>query len=104
MRGAAPCGPGQDRVDPVRARRRPVRNRPVRRGMTAANTLGLALARVSAEVDRAFDRLLAIPPDSRARLYEAMRYSAIGGGKRIRPLLVIAGCDLFKVARERATR
>ena len=72
--------------------------------MTPANTLGLALARVGAEVDRAFDRLLAVPPDSRARLYEAMRYSAIGGGKRIRPLLVIAGCDLFKVARDRAMR
>jgi farnesyl diphosphate synthase len=33
-----------------------------------------------------------------------MRYSAIGGGKRLRPLLVVAGCDLFKVARERALR
>jgi farnesyl diphosphate synthase len=72
--------------------------------MTESGTLKLALARVSADVDRAFDRLLQVPADARARVYEAMRYSSIGGGKRIRPLLVVAGCDLFKVARERALR
>ena len=72
--------------------------------MSASRTLQLALAQIGAEVDRAFDRLLQIPPDPRAKLYEAMRYSAIGGGKRVRPLLVVAGCDLFKVARERALR
>jgi farnesyl diphosphate synthase len=63
-----------------------------------------ALSETSAAVDRGFDALLAIPSDSRARLYEAMRYAAIGGGKRLRPLLVLAGCRLFKVARERALR
>ena len=72
--------------------------------MTGGGTLQLALARVSADIDHAFDRLLPTPQDGRARLYEAMRYSAIGGGKRIRPLLVVAGCDLFKVARARALR
>ena len=45
-----------------------------------------------------------MPRDARARLYEAMRYAAIGGGKRIRPLLVVAACDLFKVDRARALR
>jgi len=67
-------------------------------------SLRSALAEVSAEIDRAFERLLAVPADPRARLYEAMRYSAIGGGKRIRPLLVVAGCDLFNVARDGALR
>ena len=67
-------------------------------------SLDLALEQIGAEIDRGFDALLAIPPDSRARLYEAMRYAAIGGGKRIRPLLVVAGCNLFHVARERAIR
>jgi farnesyl diphosphate synthase len=33
-----------------------------------------------------------------------MRYAAIGGGKRLRPLLVTASCGLFHVARERALR
>jgi farnesyl diphosphate synthase len=72
--------------------------------MTAGPTLKLALARIGADIDGAFDRLLAMPADSRAPLYEAMRYSSIGGGKRIRPLLVVAGCDLFKVDRDRALR
>jgi len=66
--------------------------------------LAAALDEVSAGIDRAFDALLAIPPDARGRLYEAMRYAAIGGGKRIRPMLVIASCDLFKVDRDRAMR
>jgi farnesyl diphosphate synthase len=33
-----------------------------------------------------------------------MRYAAIGGGKRIRPMLVVAACDLFAVDRARALR
>jgi farnesyl diphosphate synthase len=33
-----------------------------------------------------------------------MRYAVIGGGKRMRPLLVVAACDLFNVDRERALR
>jgi farnesyl diphosphate synthase len=66
--------------------------------------LHAALEEVGAGIDRAFDALLPIPDDARARLYEAMRYAAIGGGKRIRPLLVIAACDLFKVDRDRAMR
>jgi farnesyl diphosphate synthase len=72
--------------------------------MTRDASLELALARVSADIDQAFQGLLPVPPDARARLYEAMRYSATGGGKRVRPLLVVAGCDLFNVARERAIR
>ncbi len=63
-----------------------------------------ALDEVGARIDRAFDSLLPVPQDARARLYEAMRYAAIGGGKRIRPMLVLAACDLFKVDRERAMR
>ena len=67
-------------------------------------TLQVALDEVSAGIDRGFETLLDAPADARGRLYEAMRYAAIGGGKRIRPLLVIAACDLFKVDRMRAMR
>jgi farnesyl diphosphate synthase len=63
-----------------------------------------ALEQVSAEIDDAFEQLLTVPEDARAGLYEAMRYAAIGGGKRIRPLLVVAACNLFHVARARAIR
>jgi farnesyl diphosphate synthase len=66
--------------------------------------LTAALEEISAGIDRAFDALLEIPPDARGSLYEAMRYAAIGGGKRLRPLLVIAACDLFNVDRARSMR
>jgi len=61
-------------------------------------------SRVSVEVDDFFDRLLPAPGDTRDRLYEAMRHAAIGGGKRLRPLLTIAASQLFAIARERALR
>jgi farnesyl diphosphate synthase len=66
--------------------------------------LSKALSQIGAEIDAAFGALLQVPQDSRARLYEAMRYSAMGGGKRMRPFLVVAGCDLFVVDRSRALR
>ena len=70
----------------------------------AAISLKPALAQIGTDIDRLFGALLAVPPDPRARLYEAMRYAAIGGGKRLRPLLVVAAASLFHVDRERALR
>lgn len=67
-------------------------------------TLRTAMDRVSGDIDQMFDRLLSIPQDPRARLYEAMRHAAIGGGKRLRPLLVRAASDLFHVDRIPALR
>ena len=67
-------------------------------------SLKAALETVGAEIDAAFGNLLVVPQDGRSRLYEAMRYAAIGGGKRIRPMLVVAACDLFAVDRLRAIR
>ncbi|HWH16953.1 MAG TPA: farnesyl diphosphate synthase [Allosphingosinicella sp.] len=72
--------------------------------MDAPSGLNPALEQIGADVDRLFEALLAIPPDPRARLYEAMLYAAVGGGKRLRPLLVVAGCGLFHVDRARALR
>ncbi len=66
------------------------------------NLLGNAFARVQAEVDSVFDAFLPVPDDSRAQLIEAMRYAAIGGGKRVRPLLVAATAELFGVNRNAA--
>jgi farnesyl diphosphate synthase len=59
---------------------------------------------IMAAVDREFDMLLAVPADPRARLYEAMRHAAIGGGKRMRPLLVSAAARLFNVSDDAALR
>lgn len=66
--------------------------------------LQAALTRIQADVDAGFDALLPVPADSRARLVEAMRYAAIGGGKRVRPLLLTATAELFGVDREVAVR
>ena len=53
-------------------------------------------------VDAALERLLTVPPGLEARVYEAMRYSALAPGKRLRPLLVLASARLFGVARRSA--
>jgi len=57
-----------------------------------------ALAEAAALTDVALDRLLVVPPDLEARVYEAMRYAALAPGKRMRPFLVLAGARLFGVA------
>ncbi len=72
-------------------------------GVTDA-LLSDALGDIAAEVDAMFDALLPVPDDARARLVEAMRYAAIGGGKRIRPLLLTATARLYGVDRDAALR
>jgi farnesyl diphosphate synthase len=69
-----------------------------------ATELDAETARVSADVDDFFSSLLPIPGDSRDRLYEAMRHAALGGGKRLRPLLTIAASRLFAIDPHRALR
>lgn len=70
----------------------------------ASLSLKAALSEISTEIDDRFDLLLAIPDDPRADLYRAMRHAAIGGGKRLRPLLVFATARLFGVDRDCAGR
>ena len=58
---------------------------------------------IAAELtDAVIEKLLAEPPGLEARVYAAMRYSALAPGKRLRPLLVMAGARLFGVARRSA--
>jgi farnesyl diphosphate synthase len=70
----------------------------------ASLALQSALRQVSTEIDRQFDLLLAIPDDPREGLYRAMRHAAIGGGKRLRPLLVFGTARLFGVDRRAVAR
>ena len=63
-----------------------------------------ALKRMAKDIDILFDTWLKVPEDSRDRLYEAMRHAAIGGGKRIRPMLVLAASKLFNVDHDSAMR
>ncbi len=44
-------------------------------------------------VERALARILPEPAGADAKLFEAMRYSLLGGGKRLRPVLVLASCE-----------
>ena len=66
---------------------------------SANNNADLAreMARVADAVDTKFDALLRVPDDPRAPLFHAMRHAAIGGGKRLRPMLVTATARLFHV-------
>ncbi|MDT8759250.1 polyprenyl synthetase family protein [Sphingomonas psychrotolerans] len=70
----------------------------------ASLALQAALRQVSTEIDRQFDRLLAVPDDPRQSLYRAMRHATIGGGKRLRPLLVFGTAGLFGVNRAASAR
>ena len=57
-----------------------------------------ALAQAARMTDAALESLLIVPPDLEARVCQAMRYSAHAPGKRQRPILVLAGANLFGVA------
>ncbi|MCC6829117.1 MAG: polyprenyl synthetase family protein [Novosphingobium sp.] len=70
----------------------------------ADTLLAQSLVHIQRDIDAAFDRLLPVPQDARARLVEAMRYAVIGGGKRVRPLLLTATAELYGVGRESAIR
>ena len=55
-----------------------------------------------ARVNAALERLFVAPAPELARLYEAMRYSVMNGGKRVRPLLAYAACQALGAAPEQA--
>ena len=61
--------------------------------MTA--TLQSAMQHASAAVEAALEEVLAGEDPDYGRIFEAERYSVLGGGKRIRPFLVLEFCRLF---------
>lgn len=52
--------------------------------------------RCQKRVDRCLDTLFTPPRSQLERLYQAMRYSVMNGGKRVRPLLVYAACEALE--------
>ena len=50
-------------------------------------------ARCQARVDAALEALFVPPRPELTRIYQAMRYSVVNGGKRVRPLLAYAACE-----------
>lgn len=58
--------------------------------------------RCQSRVDGALEELFQAPRSELERLYQAMRYSVMNGGKRVRPLLVYAACETLEGDIQRA--
>ena len=56
----------------------------------------------AALVERELAECVAVPSGSAGRLLEAMRYSLLAGGKRLRPILALAACEAVGGALETA--
>lgn len=62
--------------------------------MTQANDLKAWQARAQAQTELLLERLMPSENDMPHKLHQAMRYVTLGGGKRLRPLLVLAASEL----------
>lgn len=68
------------------------------------SALAAALKQAAEAVNAEMERLLPLPDGPEARVVEAMRYSSLDGGKRLRPFLVLQSAALFNVAPSSALR
>lgn len=68
------------------------------------SVLAAALKQAGEAVNAELDHLLPLPDGPEARVVEAMRYSSLDGGKRLRPFLVMQSAALFNVAPSSALR
>ena len=66
--------------------------------------LQAAIDDVAATVSKTMEHLLPQTDDAEGYLYDAMRFSSLGGGKRLRPFLVMQSAKLFNVDVSRAKR
>lgn len=62
------------------------------------------LISVAAKVDSVLDSILPQPVGPEANLLDAMRYASLGGGKRIRPFLVVQSGHIFGMDEETMLR
>lgn len=85
---------------------RPVPNRlmPIEAMASLPPVLAEEANRTAIAIDDFFARLLKTSSDERDRLFDAMAHATIGGGKRMRPLLVMAAGRLFKLDEKQLTR
>jgi farnesyl diphosphate synthase len=63
-----------------------------------------AMSRVARTVENALESLMPSVDSAESRLIEAMRYAALGGGKRLRAFLVMETAALFSVSETCAAR
>ena len=83
------------------------RSEPLKKSLDVEAVFQDRLTQVASDIEALLDRLLgpgAIEGELArpARLIDAMRYVALGGGKRFRPYLVVECATLFGVARQHA--
>ena len=69
--------------------------------MRPAVDFAARVAAAQARIERVLDEALALPDPGTARLREAMRYSVLGAGKRLRPTLVYLTGESFGAPLER---
>jgi farnesyl diphosphate synthase len=67
-------------------------------------TLEAVMAQTAAQVGEALTTLLPNKPLTEAKLFDAMRWGCLAGGKRLRPLLVMQSASLFAVSHTCALR
>ena len=70
----------------------------------ASPRLQEALDTTAAGVEKTIKRLLPETDLAESRLYDAMRYGVLAGGKRLRPFMVVQSAALFNVDPARARR
>lgn len=68
------------------------------------DALQQAMASTAIDVEATLQKVMASEDEPERRLFDAMRYAALGGGKRLRPFLVLQGAGLFSVSRKSALR
>lgn len=69
-----------------------------------SDALKAALRDRADAVESTLDLLIPEITDPEGRVFEAMRYSVLGGGKRLRPFLVLTTAEMFRVAERSALR
>ena len=67
-------------------------------------SLAAAMTHAAGAVAEALERILPKSEFAERKLFDAMRYGALGGGKRLRPFLVLNSAQLFGVGEECALR
>ena len=71
---------------------------------SVSSNLSAAMSDAVKAVGDALDRLLPKSDFPEHKLFDAMRYGALGGGKRLRPFLLLSAARIFGVADECALR
>jgi farnesyl diphosphate synthase len=68
------------------------------------SNLNTHMLEAASDVEQTLDKLLMLEGDPEDRVIEAMRHATLGGGKRVRPFLVLTCAAMFDVVRPSALR